>query len=537
MKAGNNMTISEIVTRSTNIDQFCEKYTLIYPEMSVFGILLYDETMAVGELLSDVLYITSPDRLPKALPGNGAFNFLLCTENEMDRNAIPDIILRRCNILTTKCSLQDSVRHMEMIIFNERRIESAMRRITEALFASGLHKMIAVGADQLRCPILLANNSGEIMEKNRGNSPEFTGEAFSTFWDQTERADSLLEEADHCSMESEEMHHYLSMPGVKAFHMEEMQVLVIAFPIRVSKIEVGKIFAFTKVKEFPALEAELLYRLSLIVGDELQKHNTFHVERKQRYINFMWMLLEGKYPNLRAIDRAMEELGIVFKGKCCVALIHIINEGEEVIYENDMLNVLSSQINAKLSDTLWVIHNKELVIVFNFDRKEDLSDYEISILQKIADTSSVSVGISHSCQSLVEVGQLYWQASQAAEFGHEYMHSKLTFFKDISQYSMCSLLQKNVDPMIFVEQDLMKLYISEKENHQDYFTTLYYYLKYGGNTGLVAKKTHIHRNTVLYRIDKLQQKMGFDLSSGVSEMKYMISFEILKYLKLFQPED
>ena len=527
------MTIQEIIDRSASVDQFFEAYSIIEPDASIFGAMEYTEKEV--RMTSDILYVTEPDRLPVALPGNEVFHFVLAVEDKSQKLSLPDLIRRRCNLMITEQDIHTSLQTIEQVIYHERRTESAIRRITEALFVSGLHKMVAVGAEQIHSPIVLAKNTGEIIDKSRGTAQEFAGADFDAVWAKCDEAEWLLEMADSCVIE-EELRHFERVPGAKAFRLPDTSIIVMALPIRVNKIEVGKAFSFCRSGKTPVLEEELLYRLSLIVGDELQKHNKYRVGHRQRYVNFMWMLLEGKYPNLDAINRAMDELGIRFKGSCQTVLIHIVNDRDEILFEEDMLHILSAQLEAKLKDILWIIHNNELVVLFNKEKNGELTEYERSVLQKLADSNDISIGISHSFPSMVSAGQLYWQAKQAAEFGYVNLHKRLTYFYEVAHLSLIRLAQKEMDPIVFVDPKLMSLYNSGKENVQHYFSTLYYYLQSGGNTSEVAKKTYMHRNTVLYRIDKLQKKMGFHLDDGMEQMKLMLSFEILKYLELFNPD-
>lgn len=531
------MTIGEIVERSKKMDQYYQPYSVSWPGENIFGVLEWSPDIG-NDMMSDVLYVVTKEKLPVALPGDGIYNFLLHTIEAGLELELPDMILRRCNVLVTVHSLKETMNHMGKVIFNERKVESAMRRITEAMFVSGMKKMITVGSEQIHCPIILSDNSGKILEKYKGNYSEFENSGLDGLWKQMENAESLIADAAACLMDSERMRHYQKVPGAKVFYTNACHdIIVMAIPVRVSKIEVGKIFGFLNDMKDLALKEELLYRLAQIVGEDLQKHNHFHVNRRQRYVNFMWMLLEGKYPNKQAIERAMEEFEIKFNGKYQVVLLHIIRDNEETLYENDMLNVLSSQVQAKLPEVLSVLHNQDLVLVFNMPEHTQISEYEMDVLKQVAEVNHLSVGISHSFRELSDISQFYWQAKEAAEFGYDMLHQNCTEFREISHFSMFHLVQQNMDCMSLVDPDLVKMYFSEKENMQDYFLTLYYYLLYDGNTNAVSQQTHVHRNTVLYRIDKLQDKMGFQLNNGFIKMKLLLSFEILKYLKLFQPED
>lgn len=526
------MTIKELISYSMDSQSFCEAYSIVNANALICGTHKL-QGRSKNDMKPEVLYVVSYDELPKALPGRETYNFLILVPDKDMRFEIPDVIRTRCNLLLSDSSAERALIEMQNIIFDGWKIESSMRLLTEALLASGIKEMLEIGAEQMDCRIMLVEQSGKIIEKSAGNRPMETEGPFVDYWNREDMTE-LMERIEEGYYPKEEVQEYVRFHDMDIFHMEEIARKVIARPIRVSRIEMGKLIAFFDKEELTVLDGELLHRMCLLVGEELQKLAIFKTGHRQRYLNFMWMLLEDKYPNPKTIERAMEELNIEFKGKCCVSVIHVVAEQENSPVVSDMLNLLSTQIDSKMPDVLWLIYNDELVLLFNLDKNEEIPEYALALLKGLSAKNELSIGISASFDAMVGVRQLYWQAQQAAEYGYEYLHQKFTFFKDVSHFSLLRLIQSNIDPMVFVDPDLLKLFKSEKENYQEYFTTLYYYLKYSGNTSAVAAKTHMHRNTVLYRIDKLQQLMNFDLSDGVATMKLVLSFEILKYLKLIK---
>ncbi len=57
---------------------------------------------------------------------------------------------------------------------------------------------------------------------------------------------------------------------------------------------------------------------------------------------------------------------------------------------------------------------------------------------------------------------------------------------------------------------------------------LYYYLCLERNITLVAKNVHMHRNSVIYRIQKIQDTLALDLDDPEVRLRLMISFKILE---------
>ena len=81
-------------------------------------------------------------------------------------------MIHRCNILLAYESKQDVVLKLDQILFNERRNEAALKRLTESLFSSGIKKLMSTGSREMKSPLLIIKNTGEIIEQSLDFSAE-----------------------------------------------------------------------------------------------------------------------------------------------------------------------------------------------------------------------------------------------------------------------------------------------------------------------------------------------------------------------------
>ena len=72
-----------------------------------------------------------------------------------------------------------------------------------------------------------------------------------------------------------------------------------------------------------------------------------------------------------------------------------------------------------------------------------------------------------------------------------------------------------------------KLDQMEQSKREDFMRTLEIYLKTGGNILQIAKLSNAHRNTVLYRIKKIEELLGIDISEG----EVRTALQVALYLK------
>ncbi|MCR5666717.1 MAG: helix-turn-helix domain-containing protein [Eubacterium sp.] len=113
-----------------------------------------------------------------------------------------------------------------------------------------------------------------------------------------------------------------------------------------------------------------------------------------------------------------------------------------------------------------------------------------------------------SLQVQKEIGMIY--------AGNEYMLSYL--FSQMHK----TIVQEIEHPALKVLREY------DKKHHTEFYNTLYIYLKNLKNIANTANEMHLHRNTLLYRLDRLKELIGNDLSEYYVQLHILMSFEMEK---------
>lgn len=82
----------------------------------------------------------------------------------------------------------------------------------------------------------------------------------------------------------------------------------------------------------------------------------------------------------------------------------------------------------------------------------------------------------------------------------------------------------------FVETTLGDLYRYEQANKTQYLETLFTWINQNGNTSQTALVLYTHRNTVIYRLEKIEEILKTDLKDPNEILKYQLAL-IMRYLK------
>lgn len=89
-------------------------------------------------------------------------------------------------------------------------------------------------------------------------------------------------------------------------------------------------------------------------------------------------------------------------------------------------------------------------------------------------------------------------------------------------------LAKNCRIQQFCHPAILLLYQYDQEHHTNLLETLEAYLKYNNDPDKATKSIHIHRNTLYYRINKMQEEYQLNLNDGYERMHILLTIQFLK---------
>ncbi|QIB26922.1 PucR family transcriptional regulator [Caloranaerobacter azorensis] len=138
----------------------------------------------------------------------------------------------------------------------------------------------------------------------------------------------------------------------------------------------------------------------------------------------------------------------------------------------------------------------------------------------------VGIGVS-SITSPLNIKKAYQESRTALLLGHKfnipeniYYYEKLTVYKILSQVNEKALLSIYDETLKYGIQRL----------NSDEIKTAMYFLKCNLNISETARKLYIHRNTLIYRLDKIQKDTGFNLRNFDDALEFYLLLLIYKTL-------
>lgn len=190
------------------------------------------------------------------------------------------------------------------------------------------------------------------------------------------------------------------------------------------------------------------------------------------------------------------------------SLDEIIRDGKSVIYDNYIVIIIMRKNNISLSE-------REIIEINNFCLENKLS-----------------AGISKCFHDISKLKFHFEQAVTALLLNRKLRKMyKLSFYEEFTAEHMIDIAFKNTDLKQFCNESLLKLIKYDESNNTTFASTLYEFLLHERNLVHTAKALHIHRNTLIYRINKIQEITNHNLEDSSYRFNLLFSFKILSFLE------
>ena len=228
--------------------------------------------------------------------------------------------------------------------------------------------------------------------------------------------------------------------------------------------------------------------------------------------------------------------------------LHIETSAKRVVYiietkyEKDAgaLETVRSLFAAKTKDFITAVDEKNIILVKEIKPTEDYGDLEKTanmILDMLNTEAMTKVHVSFGTivGDIKEVSRSYKEAKMALDVGKIFYSGK-----NVVAYS-----NLGIGRLIYqLPLPLCRMFIREVfENKspddfdEETLATINKFFENSLNVSETSRQLYIHRNTLVYRLDKLQKSTGLDLRVFEDAITFKIALMVVKYMKYMENQD
>ncbi|NLL71232.1 MAG: PucR family transcriptional regulator [Epulopiscium sp.] len=222
--------------------------------------------------------------------------------------------------------------------------------------------------------------------------------------------------------------------------------------------------------------------------------------------------------------------------------LHIENNVKRVIFlieshterDTNIIDVIRSIFPAKAKDFVTAVDEKNIILVKELKDKDTFEDVE-KMAKIILDTlnseamSKVYVAMGTIVNDLKDVSRSYKEAKMALEVGKIFYADR--YIIGYEKLGIGRLIYQLPIPLckMFIKEILHGQSIEDFDDET--ITTVNKFFENNLNVSETSRQLYIHRNTLVYRLDKLQKNTGLDLRTFDDAITFKIALMVAKYMQ------
>ncbi len=225
--------------------------------------------------------------------------------------------------------------------------------------------------------------------------------------------------------------------------------------------------------------------------------------------------------------------------------LHIEAENPRVVFivetnrekEGGELDVIRSLFVTRRDDYVTAVDENNIIVVRELSEGEDIktlfkvAESMLGVL-KTEGNRDVHVAFGNVVTDIKDVSASYKEAKMALDVGKIFFEEK-----DIVAYA-----QLGIGRLIYqLPLPLCKIFIKEifgqkspDEFDDETLVTINKFFENSLNVSETSRQLYIHRNTLVYRLDKLEKSTGLDLRVFEDAITFKIALMVVKYMKYLE---
>lgn len=149
---------------------------------------------------------------------------------------------------------------------------------------------------------------------------------------------------------------------------------------------------------------------------------------------------------------------------------------------------------------------------------------------------TVSLGVGRFYPEISGLRRSYNEALKALTIGkHLYLESKIILFDQLGVYRLLEQLPDRDELLAFYQETIASLDAYDTASHADLVQTLSAFFECHGNLKQVSKQLYTHYNTIVYRMERIEEISGLNLKCPEARLNLQIGLKIRKILKEQRP--
>ncbi|MCL6479452.1 MAG: helix-turn-helix domain-containing protein [Peptococcaceae bacterium] len=301
--------------------------------------------------------------------------------------------------------------------------------------------------------------------------------------------------------------------------------------IFVNNKPVATLVVYEYKKPFSETDLQITDLLCKVLSLEMQKNSFISHSKGLAYEYFINDLLDGKTNDRDIIQERIKSLDWLIEEILYILTVDI----SEFDRTHRTLHFLRNMIEGMVSGCKSIVYNDRIVLVITRSRSNPLSGTDLSKIAEFFEKNSIYGGLSREFHNLEFMKDHYEQSVTALKLGRRIKKGNpLFYYDDFIIYYLLDLASQQGELTQLCKPALLKLMEYDRKNNTSYVKILYCYLVNERNITHTSTALDTHRNTLVYRIEKIKDILNVNLDDSEVRLKLLVSYKMLELMGTYQ---
>ena len=471
-----------------------------------------------NRFFEECLYIGNVDDLPSSLPQRQCN--IICVG---DANHLPDYVYTHKHLnfllLNKPVEITKLLNIISDIMIDEAKLTSDMRVLLDALYSGkGIHHLCDEAYKVFGNPILISDLSYKIIaysSKAHFDDPtvQFIVE---NGYIHTENVTAMKRDNVIGRIPREDAPFYSKK--------NENESGWLFTNVKIENVYVATVALKEENRKFRKIDFELLARFAQLLSIEMQKDDFFIINNSSMNTLLLTDIISGELKNTNTIIQRFEYLDWPMHKYFAIAVVDFKSQ-----QKTENLVFVMKQIQQFLTEKKIVIYEGKICILLSHYDYKDIYASLNDEFKEYLDSNLLVCGISNIYTSITDTPDFYKQATDAILIGNKVKPSEpIYIYDDYLIDHVVHKIKKNIPFSYFNNHVLNSIIRYDAKNNSNLLETYITYIESGNDSNITCEKLYIHRNTLLYRLKKIQSFSHHNILDGKVQFKMLLTYYLYK---------
>lgn len=288
-----------------------------------------------------------------------------------------------------------------------------------------------------------------------------------------------------------------------------------------TKKEMGHIVINGTNHNFTETDLQMMYLLKKAIDQQMKKDEFIRNNRGFNYEYFLRDLLDGKIATGKQFNNRLNYVNSEFSGTLYCMVVETARSSQ-TLNTMHIRNVFETQFPG----TRTLMYNGAIILLFS-TKEASFQPKDFSLLNKICEEQGIYAGMGNSFRNITSLADYYKQGLRSIELGICQKNSPgLFLYRDYYLAHISNIFAQKESADTFCHPQLKLLLEYDAGHNTNLAHILYTYLICERNMNSAAQVLYIHRNTLVYRLKKINSLITIDYEDYLERQHIILSYEL-----------